>query len=931
MKKTFRFLSVVALAMTTVLACNKADKEVGIYETTDAEEIVLTFSSEKPDLLDESLTKTAWDASDKCIYWTSTDKIRVAIKVGNNWQNADGDATDEKGPKLYESNAAGSDAQLIDFKVPTLFKTTTTGDYKFYGIYPSSVTSTDASYTYMPSINVTLPTMQTPGAGTFDPAGDIMVAESNGELIAIPEDKVISLNWTRVVAHGDITLKKLPTFEEGEVIRSITITAQDGADLTGAHYLNLITGEFSLRSGATPVNYVTLNAKDDNLAKNVDGNIEFWFTSLPFTATSLKATITTNKYIYTKEYTGISKEFKGNARNMLGISMNNCSKADAPEEQLIADGYYVISYDDYMMTVGTESESYRGSAEKNVTSPTEEAIWRIKYVAASDAYTILSLGAQKELRGVTADNTTLSLGGNNGTNLFTIEKSSSEATTYKIAPAGNTSRSIGYNSSANPTRFALYKNTGSQPITLNLTAVTVNETPEITIADEEKTKTVAAPTTSVSFAYTANIFATEAPTVDVASDPDGIVNGTPTVADGTITVKLNANTENKAKTATLTVSGSGIATPITLTINQEAKLGDVFTYSFTSKDWKATRGEETEDWTNGKSGSQVESARGVQVQTSATGANAESPFSFNNITKVTITLAKSSSGKGSVAVKVGNTTIGTQTSFNTTATEYSFDVNNLNGKVSFVVTCSTNSLYVKEVSITAASINLPTAYAITCATGLDNGSVEADKETAYEGATVNLTAKPDDGYKLGDWNVYKTGDETTKVTVSGNSFEMPAYPVTVSASFVVDDGGSPDPVDVTLQYTGSSTGNFADNTNEAAKVGLSSSEWSVIGSKGSASNNVGYNKDGDIRLYYNASGSNTLTVSSLTNATINYITIEYTSDSYNNGKVLVDGNVVTANSGKYTINSDSFAITNGNTSNTQVRIKNIVINYTPSN
>ena len=66
----------------------------------------------------------------------------------------------------------------------------------------------------------------------------------------------------------------------------------------------------------------------------------------------------------------------------------------------------------------------------------------------------------------------------------------------------------------------------------------------------------------------------------------------------------------------------------------------------------------------------------------------------------------------------------------------------------------------------------------------DHGTVEADKESAVAGATITLTANPASGYKLSAWDVYKTGDASTKVSVTNNQFTMPAYGVTISAEFV---------------------------------------------------------------------------------------------------------------------------------------------------
>ena len=75
-----------------------------------------------------------------------------------------------------------------------------------------------------------------------------------------------------------------------------------------------------------------------------------------------------------------------------------------------------------------------------------------------------------------------------------------------------------------------------------------------------------------------------------------------------------------------------------------------------------------------------------------------------------------------------------------------------------------------------------TPYAITCATGLSHGSISAPS-TAVAGTMVTLTANPNQGYELDTWTVTKTNDANTTISVNGNTFVMPAYPVTVSATF----------------------------------------------------------------------------------------------------------------------------------------------------
>ena len=61
---------------------------------------------------------------------------------------------------------------------------------------------------------------------------------------------------------------------------------------------------------------------------------------------------------------------------------------------------------------------------------------------------------------------------------------------------------------------------------------------------------------------------------------------------------------------------------------------------------------------------------------------------------------------------------------------------------------------------------------------------------------------------------------------------------------------------VTLYYTGTTTTNMTGG-NDAALVNLDENTWSVVGAKGGSNNFPGLNKDGSIRLYYDADGGNT--------------------------------------------------------------------------
>ena len=89
--------------------------------------------------------------------------------------------------------------------------------------------------------------------------------------------------------------------------------------------------------------------------------------------------------------------------------------------------------------------------------------------------------------------------------------------------------------------------------------------------------------------------------------------------------------------------------------------------------------------------------------------------------------------------------------------------------------------YAVTVSATFSVNN--TYYSIALGT-VSQGTIGTSATSAKSGSTINLTATPASGYSLYSWYVYKTGDMSTTVSVTNNSFVMPAFNVTVTATFV---------------------------------------------------------------------------------------------------------------------------------------------------
>ena len=105
-----------------------------------------------------------------------------------------------------------------------------------------------------------------------------------------------------------------------------------------------------------------------------------------------------------------------------------------------------------------------------------------------------------------------------------------------------------------------------------------------------------------------------------------------------------------------------------------------------------------------------------------------------------------------------------------------------NGEASYDATNRTISLPTFGTAISISLKDLLTFYKVTLSTDLAGGSISANMEEAAEGETVTLTATPDEGYELDEWNVTYGESGTVEVSDEG-IFKMPAADVTVTATF----------------------------------------------------------------------------------------------------------------------------------------------------
>lgn len=139
-----------------------------------------------------------------------------------------------------------------------------------------------------------------------------------------------------------------------------------------------------------------------------------------------------------------------------------------------------------------------------------------------------------------------------------------------------------------------------------------------------------------------------------------------------------------------------------LTIGINNIQAEELTYTFTSKAWKEETG--TGTWTSNKDGSQ-KTDQGVQITTTTTGAGAISKKFFSNVSKISITYStNASSGAGTINIQIGeNTSQSLTLTKEGGTTDRTLDITfspKQSGNITFTVNCTTNSIYIKSITIT---------------------------------------------------------------------------------------------------------------------------------------------------------------------------------------------------------------------------------------
>ena len=927
MKKSVKFLGVVAGMAALLASCNKQENPTGAEGRT----IEMTIVAGSDD------TKTVMGL-DGAVTWSATGEQLAVMEVAHGTETTTAKTASNEG-------VPAEGGATMTFGVS--LNTNTAESFDYYALYPNSAyVDTPTNFT---KVKVKLASTQAPTESSFGPSADVLVAKPETGLTKQPTE--LNLQFARVIAIGKMTIKNLNTTEN---VKKVTFTAA-GKAVTGRSYIDLTT--------AAGVEYGYSDQGVDNVVLDYSGKtikangMTAVFTCWPFAlAAGEKFTVVveTENYTFTKDVIlaeGKSLAFNVGRASAFNVNFDGIDGVEkTPATQLVADGAYVVAYDKNMMTVGTSSNKYRDVAtlpetanEDGSYSVDATAAWNFVYNSATDTYKISSASdATKYIQG-SSTGSDFKLVAEADATSFTITKK--DDGTFKIGiTSGSNTRYIGYNTQL--PRFAMYGGSTQQPVDLNLYPAKVALLPKI---DVQETLSVPSAETTSSFPVT--LTNVETAEVNVYKDYACTIKETEWItadfnAGKTAVEYVVMENTGEARTAYIKIyalsSDASEATAI-VTVTQ-AKAVALTAYPY-SESFAESQGNFTIDnvslpseltyvWqysTYNNEGYMKASAFKSSTNYAAESwlispvvdmSSAVKPvLSFMTVARFgsneNLTLWAREKGGDWAQLSFSNYGTGNDWNFVSNTVDLSaYAGKTLQFAYKYVSTDTGASTWeiknveVKEQGAAATLSSIAwTGYTTKYTVG-DVFKVDGTVTATYsDGSTKDVTSEA--SFSTPDMST--AGAKTVTITYEG---------VTTTGEITVMPAGLKT---VTLQYTTKTTTNMTGN-NDAATVGLDAKEWSVVGSKGGGNNYPGLNKSQYIAIYYNVTESASITVSS-SKYTIYSIKITYTGTSYNKGKVLVGGNEVTVSNGTYSINSDSFVVTNGNTSNAQVRISSIEITY----
>ena len=543
-----RHMFIAVAAFTTLAACTKEFTEQQGSENS----LKISVTATAENFANVADSKTHIDGTNTII-WDENEQMTIFLV--NNGTAEDATSNDFIG--------AGDTEAMFSFSFSSVPET---GPYTYGGIYPSSADKGLAISNGSNTTNdkVELPAIQSATATSYDPAAYIMVAK--------PETfETIQTEW--IASYRRATaLNKMTLTNVGEDIKSVEITVPEGKYLAGRRYIDIATGE-SGEIYYDETNKVTVNYASTALPHTA---ADVWFTSWEVQVAegeNVTVKVTTESKIYTKTISARAEgiKFLENYLNTITIDMSDAEIEEIEETPGIQEGEYLIAayYNGSWAILTPENPSdYFTAAPTSVSTSiadinctyfygitdVESNVWTIE--KSGNGYSICNGTAYIE---ISDDKAKIA------SSPVALSITENEDGTYFIEEIGATSkRSLQYNNDNSRFKPYLKSSTNQYPAPVLIPWVE-NTAPVIIVYEQEKT--VGHDAESVTFEYTTSNIDGDISATEV-SDADNIVSAV-SIADGTVSVTLVPNTEEKAKTAEIELSYTG-AESVILKITQRA-------------------------------------------------------------------------------------------------------------------------------------------------------------------------------------------------------------------------------------------------------------------------------------------------------------------------------------------------------------------------
>lgn len=522
MKKTLLTTAVVALSSAFMVSCQK---EANQAPETNIQTVTFNAS--------DIQTKTVFgDKNSDGAYptlWTEND----AVAVSYNFNTAK--------PKKAEVTPS---ANRVSASFSAEFEPQDTSRHNFYAVSPySAVISVAPKYK---DFKLAIPTAQTPGENTCDPAAQLIVAKHESTTF----DDDIILSFSHLTAYGNLSLN-LSDLNVG-TIKTVSLTASK--NIAGQYYYYPADGKLEEVSASKTITLTT------------DKNSDIFFACTPVDLSngSLNITITTTEGdVYEKDIDLTEKSFEFKAGRISKFTVGGFTK----NEEV---GLSLPFEDDFSWQTG-------GSNEDNITDKLQSLSKNF-----TSANTLFSSKTAGEIR--------IGKSGGNGS-ITTTELDLSkdfyveiEAKAYNTDDNANLVVSVGNQTQTAETvlsdryttfAFNFSATTKSSPVTIStnkkravITYVKIAEgtyTPTSKLSISPETATVACNTTDYKFTISSNTKWNVSTTADWAMAMTESGEG-----DGSVEITLDQNTTTSSRAAEFIVETEDKTVSKTFTLTQKA-------------------------------------------------------------------------------------------------------------------------------------------------------------------------------------------------------------------------------------------------------------------------------------------------------------------------------------------------------------------------